>query len=105
MVLASSVLWFVGRCLLRCVVQVIGREREVARVIQILGRRTKNNPILLGEPGMLLATALGTDGAVSQCDKQLKVTQGVSQPRVYSASTLSRMQASLCGLLVERMRL
>jgi hypothetical protein len=31
--------------------QVIGREREVARVIQILGRRTKNNPILLGEPG------------------------------------------------------
>jgi hypothetical protein len=33
------------------VLQVIGREREVARVIQILGRRTKNNPILLGEPG------------------------------------------------------
>lgn len=31
---------------------VIGREREVARVIQILGRRTKNNPILLGEPGV-----------------------------------------------------
>lgn len=31
---------------------VIGREREVARVAQILGRRTKNNPILLGEPGV-----------------------------------------------------
>jgi ATP-dependent Clp protease ATP-binding subunit ClpA len=31
--------------------QVIGREREVARVMQILARRTKNNPILLGEPG------------------------------------------------------
>lgn len=31
---------------------VIGREKEVQRVIQILGRRTKNNPILLGEPGV-----------------------------------------------------
>ncbi|KIY97633.1 putative ATP-dependent Clp protease ATP-binding subunit [Monoraphidium neglectum] len=31
---------------------VIGREREVARIMQILGRRTKNNPILLGEPGV-----------------------------------------------------
>lgn len=39
--------------LLTCGMQVIGREREVARVIQILGRRTKNNPILLGEPGVL----------------------------------------------------
>jgi hypothetical protein len=32
--------------------QVIGREREVCRVMQILARRTKNNPILLGEPGV-----------------------------------------------------
>ena len=31
---------------------VIGRETEVQRVVQILGRRTKNNPILLGEAGM-----------------------------------------------------
>ena len=31
---------------------VIGRETEIARVIQILARRTKNNPILLGEPGV-----------------------------------------------------
>ncbi len=31
---------------------VIGREREVSRVTQILARRTKNNPILLGEPGV-----------------------------------------------------
>mmetsp|Transcript_3881 Transcript_3881/g.4474 ORF Transcript_3881/g.4474 Transcript_3881/m.4474 type:complete len:908 (+) Transcript_3881:248-2971(+) len=30
---------------------VIGREREIARGIQILARRTKNNPILIGEPG------------------------------------------------------
>lgn len=31
---------------------VIGREAEIARVIQILSRRTKNNPCLIGEPGV-----------------------------------------------------
>lgn len=31
---------------------VIGRDNEVARVMQILSRRTKNNPILIGEPGV-----------------------------------------------------
>lgn len=31
---------------------VIGRENEIARVIQILSRRTKNNPCLVGEPGV-----------------------------------------------------
>ncbi len=31
---------------------VVGRDREVRRIIQILSRRTKNNPILLGEPGV-----------------------------------------------------
>src|SRR5688572_18616699 len=31
---------------------VIGREAEIERVIQILSRRTKNNPVLLGEPGV-----------------------------------------------------
>ncbi|HLI28730.1 MAG TPA: ATP-dependent Clp protease ATP-binding subunit [Chloroflexota bacterium] len=31
---------------------VIGREREIERVIQILSRRTKNNPALIGEPGV-----------------------------------------------------
>ena len=31
---------------------VVGREREIQRVIEILGRRKKNNPILIGEPGV-----------------------------------------------------
>lgn len=31
---------------------VIGRDKEIERVIQILGRRTKNNPVLIGEPGV-----------------------------------------------------
>ncbi len=31
---------------------VVGREQEIQRIIQILGRRTKNNPCLIGEPGV-----------------------------------------------------
>lgn len=31
---------------------VIGRETEIRRVMQILSRRTKNNPILIGDPGV-----------------------------------------------------
>ena len=31
---------------------VIGREKEIRRLIQILSRRTKNNPCLIGEPGV-----------------------------------------------------
>ena len=31
---------------------VIGRDKEITRVIQILSRRTKNNPVLIGEPGV-----------------------------------------------------
>ena len=31
---------------------VIGRDNEIERVVQILSRRTKNNPVLIGEPGV-----------------------------------------------------
>lgn len=31
---------------------VVGRSKEIERVVQILGRRTKNNPVLIGEPGV-----------------------------------------------------
>lgn len=31
---------------------VVGRKKQIERVIQILGRRTKNNPCLIGEPGV-----------------------------------------------------
>ncbi|HTH13568.1 MAG TPA: Clp protease N-terminal domain-containing protein, partial [Spirochaetia bacterium] len=31
---------------------VVGREREIKRLVQILARRTKNNPVLIGEPGV-----------------------------------------------------
>ncbi|MCO7054317.1 AAA family ATPase, partial [Staphylococcus epidermidis] len=31
---------------------VIGRDKEITRVIEVLSRRTKNNPVLIGEPGV-----------------------------------------------------
>src|SRR5699024_3331087 len=31
---------------------VIGRDTEIRRVVQVLSRRTKNNPVLIGEPGV-----------------------------------------------------
>ena len=31
---------------------VVGREAEIERLAQILGRRKKNNPVLIGEPGV-----------------------------------------------------
>ena len=43
---------------------VIGREKEIKRVIQILSRRTKNNPVLVGEPGVgktAVAEAIATE--------------------------------------------
>src|SRR5882757_7839625 len=36
---------------------VIGRDEEIRRVIQVLSRRTKNNPVLIGDPGVMLAGA------------------------------------------------
>lgn len=43
---------------------VIGRQKEIKRVIQILSRRTKNNPVLVGEPGVgktAVAEAIATE--------------------------------------------
>lgn len=31
---------------------VVGRDKEIQRIIQILNRRSKNNPCLIGEPGV-----------------------------------------------------
>ncbi len=37
---------------------VIGRSKEIERVIQVLSRRTKNNPVLIGEPGLVKQPSL-----------------------------------------------
>ncbi|KOA21495.1 ATP-dependent Clp protease ATP-binding subunit ClpC [Clostridium homopropionicum DSM 5847] len=50
--------------------KVIGRNREIDRVIQILNRRTKNNPILIGEPGVG-KTAIAEGLAVRIAERQV----------------------------------
>ncbi len=50
--------------------RVIGRHREIDRVIQILNRRTKNNPVLIGEPGVG-KTAIAEGLAVRIVEKQV----------------------------------
>ncbi len=48
---------------------VVGREKEIERVIQILARRTKNNPVLLGEPGVgKTAIAQGLAQRIVDCE-------------------------------------
>jgi ATP-dependent Clp protease ATP-binding subunit ClpA len=37
---------------------VIGREREITRIAQILSRRKKNNPIIVGDPGCVLENTI-----------------------------------------------
>ena len=49
---------------------VIGRHREIDRVIQILNRRTKNNPVLIGEPGVG-KTAIAEGLAVRIAERQV----------------------------------
>lgn len=50
--------------------KVIGRNREIDRVVQILNRRTKNNPVLIGEPGVG-KTAIAEGLAVRIAEKQV----------------------------------
>ncbi len=60
---------------------VIGREDEISRVIQILSRRTKNNPVLIGEPGVgktAVAEGLALKIAQSEVPEILKDKRVVS---------------------------
>src|ERR1700683_1851015 len=58
---------------------VIGRDEEIRRVIQVLSRRTKNNPVLLGEPGVgKTAIVEGLAGRIMRGD----VPEGLKDKRV-----------------------
>lgn len=54
---------------------VIGRDQEIHRVVQILSRRTKNNPVLIGEPGVgktAIAEGLAARMAANEVPESLK---------------------------------
>lgn len=53
--------------------RIIGREREIDRVVQILNRRSKNNPVLIGEPGVG-KTAIAEGLAVRIAEKSSRKT-------------------------------
>src|SRR6202795_3673994 len=60
---------------------VIGRDEEIRRVIQVLSRRTKNNPVLIGEPGVgKTAIVEGLAGRIVRGD----VPEGLKDKRVVS---------------------
>ncbi len=60
---------------------VVGREKEIQRLIQILSRRTKNNPVLVGEPG-IGKTAI-VEG-LAQAIARGKVPSGLMKKRILS---------------------
>src|SRR5258705_3792396 len=60
---------------------VIGRDEEVRRVVQVLSRRTKNNPVLIGEPGVgktAIAEGLAQRIVRGDVPETLKDKRGVS---------------------------
>jgi len=60
---------------------VIGRDEEIRRVVQVLSRRTKNNPVLIGEPGVWKAAIVeGLARRIARGD----VPEGLKNKRIIS---------------------
>jgi len=60
---------------------VIGRDEEIRRVVQVLSRRTKNNPVLIGEPGVgKTAIVEGLAGRIARGD----VPDGLKEKQIFS---------------------
>ena len=81
---------------------VIGRDDEIRRVIQVLSRRTKNNPVLIGEPGVgKTAIAEGLARRISDGD----VPEGLKGKRLVSLDIASMLAgAKYRGEFEERLK-
>ena len=91
---------------------VVGRDAELRRVVQVLGRRTKNNPVLIGEPGVgksAIVEALATCIAAGSAPRhlhgrrllQLDLGQLIAGAR-YRGDFEERVQSILAELLPRR---
>lgn len=69
---------------------VIGREREISRIIEILGRRKKNNPMIIGEPGVGKSAIVGAGGGQGSLDaaNMLKPALARGEIQCIGATTL-----------------
>ena len=81
---------------------VIGREEEIRRVLQVLSRRTKNNPVLIGEPGVgKTAIAEGLAHRIIQGD----VPESLKSKRIVALDMAAMIAgASFRGQFEERMK-
>ncbi len=70
---------------------VIGRDEEIRRVIQVLSRRTKNNPVLIGEPGVG-KTAIVEGLAIRIIDEDVPDT--IKSKKIYSLDLASLIAGS-----------
>src|ERR671915_481185 len=74
---------------------VIGRDDEIRRVVQVLSRRTKNNPVLIGEPGVGKTAIVDAEGQVILFMDELHtiVGAGAAEGAVDAANLLKPMLA------------